>query len=98
MALAFDMNVLDGSSLGYRFAIFDLAWEGCTFSFFHFCHYLHHIHDYAMKGVAFNVNDLLFWFVKAPYMLEHAIANCFFMQFQSPKLFTRTEVHSPTMT
>jgi hypothetical protein len=31
-------------------------------------------------------------------MLEHAIANCFFMQFQSPKLFTRTEVHSPTMT
>jgi hypothetical protein len=52
MALTFDMNVLDGSSLGLGFAIFDLAWEGDTFSFFHFCHYLHHIHDYAMKGVA----------------------------------------------
>jgi hypothetical protein len=60
MALAFDMNVLDGSSLGLGFAIFDLAWEGGTFSLFHFRHYLHHIHDDAMKGVAFNVNDLLF--------------------------------------
>jgi hypothetical protein len=35
MALNFDMNALDGSSLGLGFAIFDLDHEGGTFSFSH---------------------------------------------------------------
>jgi hypothetical protein len=28
-------------------------------------------HECALRGVAFNVNDLLLWFAKVPYTLEH---------------------------
>jgi hypothetical protein len=54
------MNVPNGSSLGLGFSIFDLDKERDTFSFSHFHHYFRHIHDYALRGVAFNFDDLLF--------------------------------------
>jgi hypothetical protein len=43
MALAFDMNVLDVSSLGLEFTIFNLDKEGGAFSFSHFYCYFHQI-------------------------------------------------------
>jgi hypothetical protein len=60
MALFFYMNVPNGSSLGLGFSIFDLDKERDAFSFSHFHHYFRHIHDYALRGVAFNFDDLLF--------------------------------------
>ncbi len=98
MALTFDMNALDGSSLGLRFAIFDLDHEGGAFSFSHVRRYFRHIHDCAMKRVAFKFDSLLLWFTKAPYTFEHVIVSHSLMQFQSSKLFTTMEVHSPAMT
>ncbi len=66
----------NGSSLGLGFSIFDLDKERDAFSFSHFHNYFRHIHDYALRGVAFNFDDLLFNSSRLfPYMLEHAIAN-----------------------
>jgi len=53
------MNVPNGSSLRLGFSIFDLDKERGAFSFSHVCHYFGHIHDYALRGVAFNFDDLL---------------------------------------
>jgi hypothetical protein len=58
MARAFDMNVLDVSSLGLGFTIFDLD-QGGAFSFSHFFFLVLSSHECALRGVAFNVNDLL---------------------------------------
>jgi hypothetical protein len=51
-----------------------------------------------MKRVAFKFDSLLLWFTKAPYTFEHVIVSHSLMQFQSSKLFTTMEVHSPAMT